>query len=146
MLTEQAKAALERYRQTLEDMKALSVSGDPATTLENLASIPKDRLNQFGEDGVALSRLMLRLYPAGWDEPVSKDGIESCGFSRSEHTTEDYGIRYSKWACGRLSTTDKQAWFIDDYYLPMDLQPRNMLDVWTLMSRLNIPNPLDGDK
>lgn len=128
MLSEQVKAALERYRALRKEYK--KQCGFTITSEDILA------------DG------LLRLYPPGWDEPVTPENLERCGFAQ-----DDLRI----WKCqGPLSFSERHGWYEDytefvdgeaqEYTYPLGncAQPRNMLDVWRLMQRLEIPSPLDS--
>jgi hypothetical protein len=119
MLSEQAAAALERYR--------TAMSETDTSVIRPLCSI--------ADDICTMAEELSRLYPPGWNEPVTVEGLERCGWKGVDYWLVIGRVRWWPYSPHE---------FQYDYETVAEpFKPRNMLEVWQLMQRCGLPSPLD---
>jgi len=94
---------------------------------------------------------MTRLFPPGWDDPVTDYGLAECGFISQGNNT--WGNPRAVFPGGKLWADElhiegklHRAWRIGGAYVVQELAPRNMLEVWHLLQRCGLPSPLNSEE
>jgi hypothetical protein len=119
MLSDEAAKALERWRVLHEQPRLNS----------------REWLEYFQASKV-LSPEIARLYPPGWNEPVTVEGLEKCGFTFDKEIGH---IAPGEMLWRTVETSwQESTWRVGGAYVLREMQPRNMGEVWQLMDRLGI--------
>jgi len=88
-------------------------------------------------DRQALALAMLRLYPPGWNDPVTPERLVELGGTRQQH--QDYcSVTYENAQSMRFCFRGKQFWIDESYEnrdFPECFVPRNMQEARQLLER-----------
>lgn len=129
MLSEEEANALERCR--------LIDSGESAESVRGLEAWQK-----WTEDKQLLACAMLRLYPPGWNDPVTPERLVELGGKL--HTADDGNcVTFSEVefffntsaVLHAVYVQNNDGGYSEDSYLPEKLQPRNMQEARHLLER-----------
>jgi len=94
--------------------------------------IPTD----YMDDLRTLSDAVARLYPPGWDEPVTPERLVELGFESSGHDTDSKWFSHPNCNFAIVIRNDGQNWIYHDGEFQSSMfDPRNMKEVRELLER-----------